>query len=759
VLAGSGAGDDALRWQLLFNYRNGSYRIRHAATGKCLALATISKQSVNPVVAEDYSALPHQEWFLDPVVDQPNQFRIINGYSGLALESQGSSGNGTSMIVTAINPESALQQWRVSDDSIHYPKKGIAATSSIPNPTFADPTISAMEHYFQLIRHSSWSYSWGRQRSDEFPFMGFDHAFNPMQWGNFNFEHNTNRGPLDRLRPDLQSNARPVSLMGFNEPDGAKQANMTVATAIARWPRLDGMDVPLVSPGPVNIPNAWLNQFYDITREFGYRVDYSNAHWYKAPSASALISDMENAYNIYGRPIWLTEFSVVRWTGSAQWTHSDNYEFLAEFMWRAESLPWLARYSLFHFRESADGPNQSAADPVEAPRSNSIRADGSLTPFGELYASWDGVAEILPLKAYHLHNLGSYERGRQGDDSALEMVSLEAGRAGTQWFLAPGETSGTYRVISLLNGRPLRLDSQGNVTLAESGQIDSSVEWKLVEDAHGRFFIEHPATGSRLRSTDGGFTTVPAATTGNRLKWRLIPPLHPEPVITAVVPDELTATPGVREIALAWAVPEPSDVERSTVYRSDSPAGPFTEVVAEVTDSNWTDTGLTPETTYYYAIRSLTTSGLQSDLSSVAEATTLHAFATYESWVEVVFPDASEDDTSPQGNPDGDALINLLEYAFLTNPTRPDGTQFTISRNAEEAIQLHFPWNRHAIDYAWRIRHGHDLTDPTPWPIADIGQVETVTEDDIDQTTVTLPPSLEPRAFFILEIHPTNEVP
>ena len=30
-------------------------------------------------------------------------------------------------------------------------------------------------------------------------------------------------------------------------------------------------------------------------------------------------------------------------------TKGDNFDFLAEFLWRAESLPWLKRYSIFQF--------------------------------------------------------------------------------------------------------------------------------------------------------------------------------------------------------------------------------------------------------------------------------------------------------------------------------------------------------------------------------------------------------------------------
>lgn len=764
IFANNALGADGLNWQLLLNYRDGSYRIRHEKTGLALALAEISKEPDTLVIGETYSGMPHQEWFLE--YTSASKFRLINAFSGLALEPL--NGNQTLGTPLAVGPpsDSVLQHWDAALQH-HHPKKGIAATHNSNRLVPWGSGETWLENSYALFGdRASWSYSWGRQSREDFPFMAADHIFNPMQWGNFNWVHGSNQGPVDNLRSELQSAASAVHLMGFNEPDKDGQANMSADIAIVRWPRLLAMEVPLVSPAPASAFNGWLADFQTRAEDRGYRFDYTGVHWYGSPiaggaaSANNLINHLQNNFNTFGRPVWLTEFSAVEWNQNQSWTHSDNYEFLAEFMWRAESLPWLKRYSVFKFVQGpTDNPNQSAPDRTDAPRSNTRNEDGSLTAFGELYAAWDGVAEILPLKAYHLHNRGSYERGRQGDDSALEMVSLDADTTGTQWFLAPGETPGTYRVISLLDGRPLRLDSQENVTLGEMGQIDSSVEWKLVADAHGRFFIEHPVNALRLRSTDGGFTTVPAANTGNRLKWRLIPPLHPEPVITAAIVDGLTATPGVREIALEWSVPEPSDVERYTIYRSDSPAGPFTEVVAEVTDSNWTDTGLAPETTYYYAIRSLTTSGLQSDLSSVAGATTLHVFATYESWAEIVFPNDPEVDTSPQGNPDGDVLVNLFEYVFLTDPTRPDGAQLTISQNEEKAIQLHFPWNRHAIDYAWRIRHGHDLNDPAPWPIADPGQIETVTEGDLDRTTVTMPSSLEAKAFFILEVHATEEAP
>ena len=327
VFGRAGDGVAAIEWQLLLNHRDGSYRVRHTATGHCLSLAEFSMAADTPVVAEEYSALPHQDWFLHFV--NANEFALVNAYSGLALQPAGNSwAHGTPMVVRPLT-EVPVQRWRGLAPR-HHPKKGLAATG---------PSLEVYHGRFP----SAWSYTWGRQGPSAFPFLPEDHTFNPMQWGNFNWLHGTNQGPPDILRAELQSTANPSYFMGFNEPDKTDQANMGVPAAILRWPRLESLDKPLVSPAPANAFNGWLDDFFAEADALGYRVDHTAVHWYSGPNATNLINHLQAVHNAFGRPVWLTEFSNVRWSGGATWTHADNYHFLAEFLWRAESLPWLKR--------------------------------------------------------------------------------------------------------------------------------------------------------------------------------------------------------------------------------------------------------------------------------------------------------------------------------------------------------------------------------------------------------------------------------
>jgi hypothetical protein len=506
----------ALGWQLLLNHRDGSYRVRHLATGQCLALAEISAEANNPVILENYTGMPHQDWFLQRI--DATHFRIINLHSGLALQ----VGAGDTMVVAPVNPTSDLQLWYTQNPVLPF-KKGIAASAALfPNST--ESWIASSWPLFNAASSTSWAYSWGRQTAATFPFIGPNQTFHPMQWSG-NMNHGLSVGPMEYLRRELNGSPKPVHVMGFNEPDKTEQGNVTVDNAIALWPRLESLGMPLVAPAPANMFGGWYEDFKAKADARGLRYDYTPVHWYSSPDLTNAINHLQNVYNTYGRPVWLTEFGPISWSGSGNWTKKDNYNFLAEFMWHAESLPWLKKYSLFQFevgRESGtDGPN--------APRGNSRNADGSLTAFGELYAGWDGVTSVLNHRSYHLQNRGVYRRVQNpGVTTPSDLVATsdtEVPSTGTQWHLIAGTAENTVRIVSRLDGRRLRYFTGTTVGMVAANNFTGQSEWRLVPDQHGWHFLEHPQSNTRLQMNSSG-TLLHGSITGNTdaFKWRFVVP-------------------------------------------------------------------------------------------------------------------------------------------------------------------------------------------------------------------------------------------
>jgi Glycosyl hydrolase catalytic core len=93
-----------------------------------------------------------------------------------------------------------------------------------------------------------WNYSWGPKRIAQQP----DHIeFVPMLWGRFRTNVDTGRADIDVILNDILPQVqagRVKRLLGFNEPDLAQQANMTVESALASWPLLEEINLPLISP-------------------------------------------------------------------------------------------------------------------------------------------------------------------------------------------------------------------------------------------------------------------------------------------------------------------------------------------------------------------------------------------------------------------------------------------------------------------------------------------------------------------------------
>ena len=111
----------------------------------------------------------------------------------------------------------------------------------------------------------SWHYSWGVDANVAEPDSV---RFVPMIWGKWSLEKNL-------LKVDSMAKAGKVThLLGFNEPDGKEQANLTVEESLTYWPQLMNPNIPLGSPACIHADNDWMKGFMAKVAEKGYRVDF-----------------------------------------------------------------------------------------------------------------------------------------------------------------------------------------------------------------------------------------------------------------------------------------------------------------------------------------------------------------------------------------------------------------------------------------------------------------------------------------------------
>jgi fibronectin type 3 domain-containing protein len=92
--------------------------------------------------------------------------------------------------------------------------------------------------------------------------------------------------------------------------------------------------------------------------------------------------------------------------------------------------------------------------------------------------------------------------------------------------------------------------------------------------------------------------------------------------VPPTAPTGLAGTPGFEQIALDWANNTEPDLAGYNVYRSQTQGGPYTKVnVSLVSASDYTDSGLTNGTTYYYVVTAENTGAMESSYSNEASAT------------------------------------------------------------------------------------------------------------------------------------------
>ncbi len=499
-------------FQVLLNLGTDTYRLRSKDSERCFEVSLASTNEGAAVVEGDYSSMPHQRWRLQDTGDGTH-FQIVNVWSGLVLGLAGTN------VVQQASGSEFSKHWKINYET-HFPKKGQAA-----------------HPHFGAMFKASWGYDWTTTGESRFE---NGEQFYPMQWGSMS----SSTAAILRYQPGWYGRANCTIAMGFNEPDNKDQSNMEAETAVYQWPRMQRMRLPLLGPNPDGLNNTWRQTFEALAEEEGLYSDYMGMHEYEplgaeSGSPSTLFSRMQTLYNAYGKDIMLTEFAVRDFAGTkTTWSRNHLYNWLAEFMWRAEGVEYLKGWSIFEFGMGGGDPAttdgcaaNSLPTDMNSPRLtlhyNNDKTDPGyedLTECGLLLAGWDGVDEVVNEKPYIIHNKGRFLRLIDNPASNTVTYADVTHMDQTEQFVLKAAYSGTKYIEGISTGRRLSYDGS-SVGLVDASTTGTRVEWELSEYQYGWYYIDHPSTGKRLRITDANVIDAAAdSTEGDNLRFRFVVP-------------------------------------------------------------------------------------------------------------------------------------------------------------------------------------------------------------------------------------------
>jgi hypothetical protein len=201
--------------------------------------------------------------------------------------------------------------------------------------------------------NASWRYQW-----NSFEDSPTQNEFVPMSWG----QGTANDAGVAKFIGLYNT----THLLSFNEPDNCNDQSgqygnpkLCVIDEAVKWHKnLMKTGMRMVSPGGrEEAPFGWLKDFHKKATEQDVRMDAMAVHWYdwgsapdKNPNPTALQvfnrfkAYLTNVHNLYGLPIWITEFNA-----NPARSQAINAGFLELALPYLESLDYIERYCWFPF--------------------------------------------------------------------------------------------------------------------------------------------------------------------------------------------------------------------------------------------------------------------------------------------------------------------------------------------------------------------------------------------------------------------------
>ncbi len=321
-----------------------------------------------------------------------------------------------------------------------------------------------------------------------------------------------------------------TSLLTFNEPDGIGQANITWYNGASLYKKLLRTGYRMGSPATTESQyRVWLLQFMDRAKRDSLRVDYVAVHWYDwggwfsdgfqvNPDINVVFNRFKSyisaAYNLYKKPIWITEFNA-----NVNRPTAVHQAFMALALPWLETNPQVERYSYFFEDNSPEAVSgvltplgQFYKDHVSTPAITTNIVD-TRSAFSEI-VSWNtsaltgggqSVTNFMPTSIST--DLVAVIGLTRGSGTTLSSGSISNGFWGANSFstttAAAGITANKFLTFQLqsTNGKSVSYNSIDSfkIRIASDGPISYQVDYQINAGA----FMQ------------AGILTGPTATTGN----------------------------------------------------------------------------------------------------------------------------------------------------------------------------------------------------------------------------------------------------
>lgn len=315
--------------------------------------------------------------------------------------------------------------------------------------------------------NNGWFYKWNNDGVST-----VDAEYAPMSWGA--------GGANDDADIELyKSKYKATHVMAFNESDNCNdqsgQYNNLCQTdvAVGFYKNLMKTGLRLVSPScRENAPFGWLKEFHDKATAQDIRIDVIAVHWYdwgsnpaSSPNASPTTvfnrfkTYLQNVYNLYGLPIWITEFNA-----NPNRSNATNYGFMQLALPYLETLDYVERYAWFQ-------PSSGVADYYNS--SGTI-----LTNVGTFYQNQISTPAVTESVVTHVSNLDIYY--------TLSVNGFEADNAS----LIPNPSKGVFTLKSALAMDSYSIyNIHGQLIKSMDTLTSTEIEINLTNQMKGIYFI------------------------------------------------------------------------------------------------------------------------------------------------------------------------------------------------------------------------------------------------------------------------------